>query len=664
MHKKRIKGGIKLELKSLVLKNFKGIESLSLDFNGKNASIFADNGIGKTTIFDAYNWLLTGKDSLNRKDFGIKTYDGKGGELHNLNHEVEAEFINPSLKLRRIYREKYTKVKGSPIPEFSGHTTDYFVNDLEAKEAEFKIYINGAVNENQFKLLSNPLYFNVSLKWEEKRKILFEMCGETKDSDILATEEFKELASLIEPNNVFQHETIIDAKLKNIDKQIKDIPVRISEAQNSIQGLDNLNLNDLKHALEVTKNSKDLKIKERTQVLAGGSDAKLKNDIVKAETDIQEFVNKFNKIQSEFRMAQFKLLEAAIKKHSAKLNEIEHNTTDIVKITKEIAEKEAEKAKKLGEYKKIDASTHLEVDRGNICPTCEQQLPSEKVEEAKLKALEAFNLKKSEDLSHVKSHGMALKLEIELLDTKLQNLKNKTGILTTEYEAFGIEKKELESDKESPIVDTQVEYKALDAIKDVLEKQLAQCNDTPADDSKLAEIDKILAVLTTNETEITENIIKLESSEKTKTRIATLKAEEKSLSLSYANYSRQKDLCEKFTKAKITMVEGLINSKFSKAKFKLFDVQINGTIKECCEAMYEGVPFSDLNNAMKINLGLDIINTLSDHYKTSTHTPLKIPIFVDNAESVTKLEESDTQIIRLVVSENDKTLRMEVDNHE
>ncbi|HAQ39503.1 MAG TPA: hypothetical protein DCM73_00765, partial [Clostridiales bacterium] len=113
-------------------------------------------------------------------------------------------------------------------------------------------------------------------------------------------------------------------------------------------------------------------------------------------------------------------------------------------------------------------------------------------------------------------------------------------------------------------------------------------------------------------------------------------------------------LCDEFIKAKVSAIEESINSKFDKARFKLFDVQINGGISEVCEVTYNGVPFADLNNAAKINTGIDVINTLGKHYEFDA------PIFIDNAESVTSLYETPSQIIRLVVSENDKSLRCEL----
>ena len=109
---------------------------------------------------------------------------------------------------------------------------------------------------------------------------------------------------------------------------------------------------------------------------------------------------------------------------------------------------------------------------------------------------------------------------------------------------------------------------------------------------------------------------------------------------------------EEFVRYKARFVEESINDLFRVASFRLFREQANGGLEERCDAQYGGVPFLGLNNGRKVNVGIDIINALSRHYG------VLVPLFVDNAEAVTQLEASDTQVIRLVVSESDKELRM------
>ena len=114
-------------------------------------------------------------------------------------------------------------------------------------------------------------------------------------------------------------------------------------------------------------------------------------------------------------------------------------------------------------------------------------------------------------------------------------------------------------------------------------------------------------------------------------------------------------LCEEFTRYKVKFIEESINRRFSMVRFRLFREQINGGLEDCCDVTVDGVPFGEgLNTGARFNAGIDIINTLSRHYGA------QVPLFVDNAESVTPLAQADTQVIRLVVSENDKELRCEL----
>ena len=113
---------------------------------------------------------------------------------------------------------------------------------------------------------------------------------------------------------------------------------------------------------------------------------------------------------------------------------------------------------------------------------------------------------------------------------------------------------------------------------------------------------------------------------------------------------------EEYTRYKTRVVEEGVNAMFRIAKFRLFREQANGGIEERCDVTVDGVPYGSLNNGMKINVGIDIINALS------RHNGVTVPLFVDNAESVTNLERADAQVIRLVVSADDKKLRCEYEN--
>ena len=110
-------------------------------------------------------------------------------------------------------------------------------------------------------------------------------------------------------------------------------------------------------------------------------------------------------------------------------------------------------------------------------------------------------------------------------------------------------------------------------------------------------------------------------------------------------------LCDEFTRYKVSFIQESVNAKFGLCRWKLYDEQVNGGLADCCEAMYNGVPYGSLNNGMRINLGIDVIRTVGAHFG------LLVPLVIDNAESVSHIIDAGTQTIRLVVSESDKEMR-------
>lgn len=226
-----------ITLLKLTLRNFKGIRDYVLNPDEANVSVFGDNAAGKTTLFDAFVWLLFDKDSQNKKDFEIKTLDAAGKVFHKLEHEVEGVLVvnGKRITLRKVFAEKWSKKRGSATEEFSGHTTDYFINGVPAKKAEYDEAVNGIVNENIFKLLTNPMFFNEQLKWQERRKILLEVCGDVADSEVI--ESNKSLASLpaiLGDRSIEDHRKVIAARRSKINEELEKIPIRIDEVYRSM----------------------------------------------------------------------------------------------------------------------------------------------------------------------------------------------------------------------------------------------------------------------------------------------------------------------------------------------------------------------------------------------------------------------------------------------
>lgn len=602
---------MQIKIKTLKLENFKGIKDLTIDFKD-TTNIYGDNAVGKTTIFDAYSWLLWDKDSLNRKDFAIKPYDKNGEEVHNLESVVEGDFVfgDTDLTLKKIYKEVWTKKRGSTQAEFTGHTTDYYINSVPCKKKEYNERIESVLSEDNFNLLSNPLYFNQFLVKTERREILLSLIEDVKPEDIIAKN--KDLEDLdLENYTVDELKKIAKDAARKINKDIESIPARIDE-------LDKSKIHDIDFdALEFRKRSTLPAIKEIDAKLADAS------KMAEGMTEITEKITALQKEKSELQEKyQNKCFEIKLKNKNVLLQK------GLDKSALEETNKNIEKLKELVENSRKEwQEVHKEQYKGDFkCPTCGQDLLPDQIE----KTMANFNKKKSEKLASIEEKAKDLKIKIEECEKLIAIYEVK------EYkeEDLPIEPIRLkEIDKELDEAKAKLKDFSLDNKKDLLEKK----DSLNAD---LEEINKKLSLQGQNE--------------KIDERIKELEKQEKELAKAYEEQQRIIYLCEEYTKAYVDLVSDKINDSFDLVKFKLFENQINGGITETCEATFKGVPYSDLNNAAKINAGLDVINSLSDKLD------LKVPIFIDNAESVNELIKTDTQLVRLVVSK-DKEIRIEVE---
>ena len=181
----------------------------------------------------------------------------------------------------------------------------------------------------------------------------------------------------------------------------------------------------------------------------------------------------------------------------------------------------------------------------------------------------------------------------------------------------------------------------------------AQVNDFKSADNSLLKNEK--RALQEELEDITKTLGKKDTNAELKKRMEELNQEEKDLQIKIAELEGQQYLGEEFIRTKVELLEDSINKKFKGAvTFKLFNQQVNGGLAETCEALINGVPFSNANTASQINAGLSIINTLCEHYNISA------PVFIDNAEAINEINKTDSQLIKLVVS-LDKKLKVEVD---
>lgn len=649
---------MEIKIFSLKLKNFKGIKDLKIEFNCQNTNIYGANATGKTTIFDAFKWLFFDKDSNDRKDFNIKTLDSNNKPIHFLEHEVEAILVidGVDMTFKKVLQEKWVKKRGESDREFSGHETNYWIDEVPVKKKDYEEKINSLIPESLFKLITDPLYFNTekNTNWQERRRILtalLEKTGEiVSDDKILdSKEEFKILKDNLEGRSIDDYKKVVQAKIKDLNKEKETIPVRIDELTNTL-----ITEHDIDY-----KKVEDEKEEYNKQI----------NGIELEMTDIQTKAKENMKIADQLAIAKKELADFKLKKETEYSQKY---STDLINLQNEkkiientIRLKQEEDSDRLlkiqldqkrkGElYKKWDevSKTTLEFDPNSfICPTCKREYETDKKEEIKKQFEDNLNLHKKSEQEAINREGQAINIRLDENTKAREKIQQELPKLDNKLEEINTKIAEIEKAKETDNsfdVTSLPEYS--NKIKEIEELEEKVKNLTNGD----------ISYLQNKKAEIIEEINKLnktlnerEIQEKTKQRIEELQASEEDISNKIQELEGQQYALEEFTKTKVELLENAINSKFELVKFRLFDTQINGGLIECCDTLVNGVPYADVNNAHKILAGLDVINTLIKFYNTSA------PIFIDNRESINEIDYIGTQIISLVVT-TDSKLRIEV----
>lgn len=651
----------KVILKKISLTNFKGIKSLTLDFND-NTNILGANGSGKTTIVDAFTWLLFGKDSSDRKDFEIKTLDENNTVIPKIDHEVYAvlETEGKTIDVRKILKEKWVKARGAETAEFSGNTTQYFWNDIELPAKEFNQKVSEIVDEKIFKLITSPTAFN-SLHWQEKRSVLTELSGGVSDMEIAeGNSDFEEMINYSLSNNISIDERALQLKgsIKKMKDYIKDIPARIDEVyRNMPDVVDETTVN-----AEIEKKNEAIAfIDNQIQSIAKANE--------EVNSKIQKNQNKIFELKSEMNAIEFEAKESAkqqLRNLSSERDELESQLVDLgkstsgletttklkAKVEAEIKSLEAELVKIREEWRKTNSDAY-NPEAGEVsCPCCNRTFEGEELESKVQDLKDKFEAQKKNILANITAEGKTAAAKLEAKKELLADYENDIKIFTERIKKSEELKARIEKLPLQPNVEELAQKELTDSVrysKIRIEIATLEANkfELKADDPELQNKRKSLfdEIIELKESVASNKLITASES-----RIEELKAEEKKTSAEIAKLERDLFIIENFKKAKIDAVERKVNKQFSVVKFKMFNQQVNGGESETCEALINGVPFSDANTASKINAGIDIINALSEYYGISA------PIMIDNRESISEIIPTKSQVINLIVSPEHKKL--------
>lgn len=641
-----------ITLNRIRLNNFKGIRNAEYSFDGKNAVVYGENGTGKTTLMDAMLWVLFGKDSNNRADFGIKTLETDGTVIPNVDHEVECTFTvnGKPLVLRKNYREKWTKKRGSIAETFTGHETDYFIDDVPKKESEFEAAISSIIDEKKFQLLTNPLYFNETLTWQERRQILIDLCGDVSPEDVANSN--ARLKTLVPKLNDMTADDLLKmaaTKRKRINKEITELETRISEAHFAAAGEQ---IDEIKLREDRLKLSTELDLLKYSQ-----PEDKKRKRLNELEKERNKLYNSALEIKSEFDNKKRDLIYDLDKKANEAARryddleayyddlsrEIERNNASVEDLERKQADLREEWAGLTAKYPLPDAENAT-------CGTCHQKLPSEMIAEM----IERVNITRAEEKERINRTGKEYGRQIEELREKTAKAVKDQKESVEEKATFEREANEFGARRyevaRQTIEDNDQYISIMNEIADINRQKEAVIAEkvAPSNDAER------IQTLTEKIAEIDRKLFSAGKKKEQEKRVNELAKRKVAAGKEFEEIARLCSLVEEFIRTKVSVLESRINDKFTITKFKLFETKINGGLTETCEAVFNGVPYSGgLNNAMRINVGMDIINTLSSLYGMSA------PVFVDNAESVTSLRPIRSQVIQLVVKDGQKLLKVE-----
>lgn len=668
---------MEIKLKSLKLENFKGVRSFSFEINGQNAEIFGTNASGKTTIVDAFIWLLFNKDSEGRSDFNIKTLSDNGEPIHEVDHSVEAILLidDAPISIKKVYREKWVKKRGEAEREFSGHETTYFYNEVPLSQKEYKERIDTLCDESLFKLITNPFAFNL-MPWKDRRELLFKMAGDISNEKIAERKpEYVQLLNDLSGKTFDEYKKMVAIKKKKIKQELDMVPARIDEIRRGLPDKvdEEIIQKRIAHLRNELQKVEDI-IADTYKGVESLNDQKisLSNRISKLKMQSQDVVNAITrKLRNEIDQKR-QLQESASNNVKSIKRVIETLSGELFNVKSTIQNYRDEAArleKHIDELREKWISANGEELQINehefVCPTCKRELDPFDRDEKKNRLLENFNNDKLSRVSEISNSGKKHKERLSTVIDLIQKLTTQSEDLQLDIER-----------KKAELADAEKEFAAIEPAREVshdeISIELSQNDDYTQINSQIKELEAELSRLDLDNqqpdnTELKEkkrefsseidNLNKVlgltEVREKGLQRLSQIEKEALLLGDELAGYEKKEYLIEQFTREIITQTEQIINGMFTMANFRMYRQQINGGYEEVCDTMYNGVPWSDLNTAARIQVGIDIINTLSKHFNVYA------PIWIDGRESVVSLTPTPSQCISLTVSEKDKSIRIE-----
>lgn len=666
-----------ITLKSMKMAYFQGHKHLEINFDPTATNIFGNNATGKTTIVSAFRWCLFGKDVNDRTDFEIKTLDENNKVIPQVDHSVELAFDidGAPLTIMRIMREKWVRRRGTEIAEFAGNENLFYWNDVPVQLKEFQQRVAQLVDEKLFKLITDPIYFNAILPWQDRRTILFSMADPVTDEmafNAIATHGNERYLQVLRDHFAQKKsEKDIKAQLSAQKKKLKDeletIPLRVDEATKSIPT--DIDYGSIQNQIK-TLEGQILEWNQAKNNLVQAS-AKSNESIMAKQRELNELNQRLNRMEIDLRNERSgaittwrdKVNQAANAYRSAQSEvESKQHKIDIISrnldgYNQDLNNLETRLANLRQQWADVNAEQLKEDPASTCCPTCERAYDIEKATEIKSNLQKNHEADKQRRLNDINRSGESMKADKVAIEQKIADLMKKL------------------SSEQSLLVTLNNNLEAATKIHTDLQAQLVQLEATPIDmtpteemvalksqiDSfeipkgetlDLSEFDNNIRTTQQQINQLSQQLGMKDQAERTKARIAELTDSQQHLAQELAELEGVEFAMQNFEKWKVDTMAEQVNRKFKHIRFKLFEDQINGGTNPICEALVNTngawVPYSSANRAGQINAGMDVINAMCAHHN------IYAPIFIDNRESVVELAGTASQVVNLIVMDGAK----------
>lgn len=654
-----------IKLHSITLVNWRGEKKRTTTFNDDAPTyILGGNGLGKSRHFDAFCWLLFGKDSRDRKDFELRTYDEQHQPLHHCECSVEAVISVDGNEhtIKREYKEQWMKPRGQVEEVFKGNITECTWDGVPVKVSDYQKRIaENIIDETVFKMITNPHYFAEKMKWQLQRETLLQMAGAKTDEEIAADNaDFKALLDHLNGKSLSDFRKELAAEKKRLKAEKDDIEPRIDQTQKLMPEAEDWDalqhekdnaqqqLKDVQAQLDNSADRDKAQLDKVRQLNKRISDIKTKQDELCREYRLakEEDANKQNEAR---RNIEQKCKEIATSRSENNID-IAHAKERMDYLHREIDNLVPQLEQLRKDWYKISA---MQYDGSDICPHCGQRLPDNMIADAK----SSFEDHRKKLLQQNSERGKSLSSQQKSFMTELNEKSKALKALQDNDAEYDKQLKDLYDQLAQHPAVKSAEFNNedvpgwTDMEKDIqkLEKEVEVLS-TPQDENaaKTVLIHK-RDDLQKSIDDLQARLMKRYQIDNGNAEITKLQARGKELAQLIADIEQREYTAAQFSKKRIEDCEARINSMFHLVRSQLFDYTQDGNEFETCVPVVNGVPYAVANTASQLNVGLDIINTLCRYNKVSA------PIFCDGAESVNSYIPTNSQMIFLRVT-TDKQL--------